>query len=92
MCCISRTDLQCPIDIRNSIGITINEGVDGNLLLVAQLPDEAPSRSGGDACHADKDAIRTFPELVALKSLEDTTSLYRKNKLCIGLETQVFDR
>ena len=88
---VTRSDLQGSINVGDPVGIAIDEGVNRNLGLFAESANESAGRAGGDSRHIDENAIGGFPELVTLRSLENTSGFDGERELGAGFKTQMLD-
>ena len=92
MRCVARAHLERAIDVSVAVGIAVDEHVHRELLLVAQTADEAAAGAGGNAAHADENAVRGAPPGVLHQPLEHPRRLDGQNELGLRLELQLLHR
>ena len=87
---VAGADLEGAVDVEIAIRIAIDESIYGYLEAVAESADKAAAGTGGDAAHADKDAISGVPIAVLVQTLEHAGGFDGEDELGLGAELKVF--
>ena len=89
---VARAHLEGPVDVRDAVGVAVDEAIDGDLLRVREASNEAAGRARRHPRELDQDALAGLPELVIVQALEHASRLDGEDELCVGLKLQVLDR
>ncbi len=82
---------QRAVDIEHAVRVAVHEGIHGQLQLVGQPADEAPTGAGGDTAHRDEDAVGLSPVSVLDQPLEHACGFDGEHESGFGFELQMLD-
>jgi hypothetical protein len=89
---VAGTNLERAVDVGDSVRITVDKAVDGDLFGVSQQSYEAPRCARGHTTHFDQDAVGALPKLVVVQALKHTASFDHDDELGFGFKLEVFNR
>ena len=89
---VARSDLQRAVDVRDAVGVAVDEAVGGQLLFFREAAHEAPLGPGRHPAHRDQNAVGLAPILVVVEPRKHASGFDGQDELGLGFELEVFHR